>query len=321
MTSSCDHSSVCTPDRLPRVTIGIPAYLNEKTIACALDSILAQTSSDFVVEISDDASPDSISDICRSYAMRDSRIRYTRQPANLKYENFSWLLVNARSEYFMWLAGDDYIDPTFIERCIAELDSHPDAVLVTSRVAFYHDGAFVKLSTGTYALTGSWSENVSHYLSAPGDNSRMYGLMRTQPCQLCFLAESFYAWDWAFSLATLRYGKHLEIPEVLVHRDMTPTHIYVDLVEHDARHWIERLVPLAGMTRWMWRHGSLPRDIRVYAALFDLNIDKHAEYFSARSPYYGRFVTSVHELLRRHLFWRFRCRSRSNKNHQDAATE
>lgn len=307
MTTSLDHHNDHTSGNIPRVTVGVPAYCNESTIARTLDSVLAQTSFDFEVHISDDNSPDSTGDICRSYAMRDRRIRYTRQPASLKYQNFGWLLARARTEYFMWLAGDDYLDPTFIEKCVATLDSRPDAVLVTPKVAFYTKGTFSRLSRGTYALTGSRSRNVSQYLMAPCDNSRMYGLFRSQPCQTCFPLESYHAWDWAFCLATLAHGKHLELPEVLGHRDLTPPGAYIDLVDRDARHWFERLLPLAGMTRWAWQHGALPHDTRVYAALLDLNLGRHAEYFRTRTPSYGRAITAVHEFLQRYLFWRFQC--------------
>ena len=40
----------------------------------------------------------------------------------------------AHGTYFKWLAADDLVEPTYIERCVAVLDEEPDVVLVTPRV-------------------------------------------------------------------------------------------------------------------------------------------------------------------------------------------
>ena len=67
----------------PLVTIGLPVYNSETYLRQSLDSLLAQTHSDFVLIISDNASTDGTADICRSYAKKDSRIRYYRNTENI----------------------------------------------------------------------------------------------------------------------------------------------------------------------------------------------------------------------------------------------
>jgi len=62
----------------PRVSIGLPVYNGEPFLREAIDSILAQTFTDFELIISDNASTDNTEEICRSYAAKDSRIRYYR---------------------------------------------------------------------------------------------------------------------------------------------------------------------------------------------------------------------------------------------------
>ena len=61
----------------PRVTIGMPVYNGERYIKAALDSILAQTFTDFEVVISDNASTDRTAQICRAYT--DRRVKYFHQ--------------------------------------------------------------------------------------------------------------------------------------------------------------------------------------------------------------------------------------------------
>lgn len=67
----------------PRVGIGLAVYNGGNFLAEALESILAQTFTDFELIISDNHSTDGTEAICRAYAARDSRIRYVRNERNL----------------------------------------------------------------------------------------------------------------------------------------------------------------------------------------------------------------------------------------------
>jgi len=105
---------------IPRVSIGMPVYNGEKFIRDALDSLLAQTFTDFELIISDNASTDDTEAICRGYAAKDARIRYVRQAENLgAAANFKFVLDEAVGEYFMWAAHDD----VFFEHHLAVLVS------------------------------------------------------------------------------------------------------------------------------------------------------------------------------------------------------
>jgi len=95
---------------IPQVSIGMPVYNGARFIREALDSLLAQTFTDYELIISDNASTDGTEAICREYAARDTRIRYVRQAENIgAFNNFEFVLVNAISECFMWMAADDCV--------------------------------------------------------------------------------------------------------------------------------------------------------------------------------------------------------------------
>ena len=51
----------------PRISIGLPVYNGEKLLHKSIDSILSQTFTDFELIISDNASTDSTSVICKEY--------------------------------------------------------------------------------------------------------------------------------------------------------------------------------------------------------------------------------------------------------------
>ncbi len=86
----------------------MPVYNGERFVREALDSLLAQTFTDFELLISDNASTDGTEMICREYADRDPRIRFVRQVENIgALANFEFVMRQARGEYFMWAASDD----------------------------------------------------------------------------------------------------------------------------------------------------------------------------------------------------------------------
>ena len=70
----------------PLDSIDLPVFKGENYFAEALDSLLAQTLSDFELIISDYGSIDSIESICRSYAAKDNRVQYERTNKNMGWQ-------------------------------------------------------------------------------------------------------------------------------------------------------------------------------------------------------------------------------------------
>jgi glycosyltransferase involved in cell wall biosynthesis len=117
----------------PKVSIGMPVYNGEPFIREALDSLLAQTFTDFELIISDNASTDGTEAICREYTKKDGRVRYMRQPENQgPVVNFQFVLDEAKGEYFMWAAADDRRHPEFVSMAVQVLLASPQCGLVFS---------------------------------------------------------------------------------------------------------------------------------------------------------------------------------------------
>lgn len=119
---------------MTKITIGMPAYNSEKFIGVSIQSLLEQTTRDIKIIISDDASNDGTEAVCRRWMERDSRICYVRQETNLgPRENFKFVLKQCDTEYFMWASHDDVWSPSFIEKCISELEANQDVGFVITR--------------------------------------------------------------------------------------------------------------------------------------------------------------------------------------------
>ena len=119
----------------PVVSIGMPVYNGERYLTGALDSLLAQTYSDFELVIADNASTDLTEAICREYAKSDARIRYVRNSANLGVvENFNNVFRLSGGTYFKWAGHDDLCEPEFLASCVQALADDPGVVLACSRI-------------------------------------------------------------------------------------------------------------------------------------------------------------------------------------------
>lgn len=278
-----------------RLTIGMPVHNGASTIATALDALLAQTVGDFTIIISDNASTDATEEICRRYAALDGRIRYVRHDADRGAAmNFRFVLFEADTPYFMWAAADDRWAPGFVEENLRELAEHPEAVASQSRVLFTKAGRPSHLSAGTFALTGAMKENIARYLRNPADNSRYYGVFRTDVLKAVFPGRSFHALDWGVAAATLKYGTHRELGRVLMIRDSSDARAYEISVSRDHRFLLWRIMPVLFVTRWLIRDQRIPLTFGIANSLARLNIYIHLRYGLYRIGWLAdRYVAAI----------------------------
>ncbi|MBM4090093.1 MAG: glycosyltransferase, partial [Planctomycetes bacterium] len=97
----------------------------------------------------------------------------------------------------------------------------PDVVLSVSLVGFVGEyGEMVHAGpTGTDPLMGDLQENLLRFLTDPAQNSRFYGLFRTEVIRRCTRnVRSIWAADWVIAARTLAFGKHYEVNRYLFRR-------------------------------------------------------------------------------------------------------
>jgi glycosyltransferase involved in cell wall biosynthesis len=111
------------------VTVGIPTYNRSALLREALESVLAQTYSQFRLVISDNASTDDTADVVASYS--DARLEYVRADRNIgMLGNFNRLIELADTDFLMLLADDDCIYPDYLRSVVHVLQRHRRVGLV-----------------------------------------------------------------------------------------------------------------------------------------------------------------------------------------------
>ncbi len=123
------------PAGYPKVSVVVCTYNQEHFIRETLDSILSQTYSNLEIIVTDDGSTDDTPSILREYGQRHSdKVTAVFSDQNTGIAaNINRGLARRTGEYVSWLDGDDVMLPTKIEKQVALLQQHPEAI------GCYHD--------------------------------------------------------------------------------------------------------------------------------------------------------------------------------------
>lgn len=112
----------------PRVSVIIPAYNAMRYIGETLESLLAQSFTDYEAIIVDDGSKDGIGDWFRT--VTDPRIRLIQQANQGPSAARNNGIANSSGELIAFLDADDLWDRDKLAQQVALMDAHPDVGLV-----------------------------------------------------------------------------------------------------------------------------------------------------------------------------------------------
>jgi glycosyltransferase involved in cell wall biosynthesis len=208
----------------PPLTIGLPVYNGQNYVSESLDSLLAQTYSDFELIISDNASTDGTEEICRDYAERDSRVRYVRQRVNIgAAPNHNYLVQAARGRLFKWAAHDDLFGPKLVDRCIEALDDRPELILAHAYMGIV-DEQGKTLDVYDYRLATDSpraSERFRSLMFTDGGDD-FYGVIRTDVMRRIAPHNSYHNAGRKLVAEMSLYGPFHQVPEIMFFRREHP---------------------------------------------------------------------------------------------------
>lgn len=203
---------------IPKLSIGLPVYNGEQFLPFAIESILAQTFTDFELVISDNASDDGTRDICETFASQDKRIRYHRNETNIGATQ-NWYLVHkvSKARYFASAAHDDVYEPDYMRACLEVLERDPGVAVCHSRfMAIDERGETIGPIDITCDTTSPLvHERLRALLSVDYMCLQLYGVMRSEILGRVQEFQGYYMADWNTLAELCLLGKIVEIPEVL----------------------------------------------------------------------------------------------------------
>ncbi len=147
------RSSHCTP----LVSIGMPVFNCERTVAQAITSILNQTFKDWELLIIDDGSTDNTLEIATSFD--DPRIIVTRGGENKRLPTrLNECISKASGAFFARMDGDDVAYPRRLQCQLEYLQGHPEVDLIGGWVlVFRNDGTALGARRGLLTHDQMWA--------------------------------------------------------------------------------------------------------------------------------------------------------------------
>lgn len=146
-----------------RISIAMTTYNGEKYLADQIDSILAQSYSDFELIICDDCSTDATCTILKAYASKDNRVKLHFNKTNLGFKKNFEQALNFCSGQFIALADqDDVWTKNHLEALLSCIGDHDIACSNSVLV----DEKLNPLDTDM--------KTICHFTSIPEDKSKLF---------------------------------------------------------------------------------------------------------------------------------------------------
>ena len=126
----------------PLVSVCIPTYNRAEFLEETIESVLAQTFTDYEIVISDNCSTDNTEEVVQKYVANGHNIRYQRSDETVvACSNINRSLLLAEGKYIKLLFSDDKLAPACLEKFVDIMEKNPNVSLVTS----YSSSNFVQI--------------------------------------------------------------------------------------------------------------------------------------------------------------------------------
>lgn len=101
------------------ISIIVPIYEVEQFLCRCIDSLLAQTYTNYELILVDDGSPDRCGDICDEYAQKDKRIKVVHKENGGLSDARNVGIAIASGDYIAFVDSDDWVTPNYLS-CLLE---------------------------------------------------------------------------------------------------------------------------------------------------------------------------------------------------------
>ncbi|MEM6261876.1 MAG: glycosyltransferase family 2 protein [Bacteroidota bacterium] len=222
----------------PTISLGIPTYNGAKRISSAIESIYRQGYENLEIIISDNASTDNAAEVIQEFADKDSRIRFFQQPTNLGLmPNFDFVLQQASSDYFMWVADDDELVPDVLSRYVEFLESNPDYSLVSGMINYWKGDVLMRCEKEMSTEQTSPVSRLVNYYGKVKDGALTYGLMRTEAAK-AIPVQTILGPDWHHVAGLAFLGKIKQLDFVGYSKQLGGNSVnFVNYARNFGEHW------------------------------------------------------------------------------------
>jgi glycosyltransferase involved in cell wall biosynthesis len=289
----------------PTVTALIDTYNQERFIAEAIDSVLAQDfpASEMEILVVDDGSTDGTPEIVRRYA---DRVRYIRKENGGQASALNLGFAEAQGEIVAMLDGDDVWLPQKISRTVAEFERCADAVVVYHPYVYWDpERGLAETDSTFYAVNGRMPFDVGALLRYGGYGTCSMALRRAVCAAILPIPESLRLFADAYIVYLAPFLGHVVgVSEPLtLYRQHGSNLTAFEGEDHERslERWKRSAAAAEESKAWLVRHGHDLGEPTLSAYLKRHELVSRMQRFRWRTPgrvEYFRYLRECHSLYR-----------------------
>lgn len=199
------------------ISIIVPVYNVEKYLRQCLDSITAQTFTDWECILVDDGSKDKSGSICDEYAKKDNRFKVIHKPNGGVSTARNMGLEKANGEWLTFCDSDDILEPDALEKYMNAVESSNADIIRAGYREVYPDGSIKDIKVIDPVIVKSKCEMLLFM-----ESSHYYGFLwntlyhRSTINNIRFATDISWCEDHLFSLQAYIKGKSFYyIPDIV----------------------------------------------------------------------------------------------------------
>ena len=122
-----------------KVSYIVPVYKVEQYLSQCVESVLAQTYTDFEILLVDDGSPDGSPVLCDEWAKRDVRVKALHKPNGGLSDARNYGLKHAQGDYVVFIDGDDFWQhKDDLEKLVKMVKGNPEVDFIGFNCDYYY---------------------------------------------------------------------------------------------------------------------------------------------------------------------------------------
>ena len=142
---------------MPEISVVVPVYNVRDYLRKNIESILAQTFTDYELILVNDGSKDDSLSILREYEQKDPRITVIDKPNGGLSDARNAGMAIASGKYIQFIDSDDFVEPQLLEKCRQKLEETGADIVIFDIYQYFLATGKKEIIANTYDASGVYS--------------------------------------------------------------------------------------------------------------------------------------------------------------------
>lgn len=267
---------------MPKVSIIVPIYNSEKCLKRCIDSILAQTFTDFELILINDGSQDNSGKICDDYAQKDSRIIVLHKENGGASSARNAGLDIAKGDYITFVDSDDTVSTNYLNSFSYNADFEVaglETVGNNNELDYPNNEVFLENTLGIY----NWFLLDSHRKYLTSICSKLFLKKNIESALLKFDTSLKYGEDTIFIYNYLSYCKKIYLSPNVIYQYYVNSSLWDRKYTLNAQECVNHILTITNSLNLIEQNWNLKLPVKLKTAHYPTYLHLFYTYLKALS--------------------------------------